>query len=106
MGDPWPVLLDPNSQSQGLITELVRTALLSQGYELEMNFVPWSRGMVTIKNNKIDLLLGAWHTKKRNEYLLYSEPIFSSAIIFVKHIDSAFEYQGISSLSGFRSALS
>jgi polar amino acid transport system substrate-binding protein len=75
---------------------------MDQGYDLRVDFMPWSRAMVTIKKNRADLLIGAWYAEERNQYLLYSEPIFSSAIKFIKHIDSPFEYTGIKSLSGLR----
>jgi len=100
--DPWPVLLDPDSEKQGLIVEIAQAAYLSQGYDLKVNFVPWSRAMVMIEQKRAHLLLGAWYTEERNDYLLYSKPIFSSAIQFIKPKDSTFSYEGINSLQGKR----
>lgn len=100
--DPWPVLLDPESATQGLISEIARAALHSQGYDLQVTFVPWARAMDMIKNKRADLLIGAWYTEERNVYLQYSKPIFSSEIRFIKAKNSTFNYEGINSLQGKR----
>ena len=102
VGDPWPVLLNPNSQQQGLLVEIVRKAYKTQGYDLKIKFVPWSRAMVMIQKKQADLLIGAWYTDERNDYLLYSDIIFASAIRFIKPRNSTFEYQGLESLKGKR----
>lgn len=102
VGDPWPVLLNPDTKEQGLLTEIVRKAYKTQGYDLKIKFVPWSRAMVMIQQKQADLLIGAWYTEERNDYLLYSDIIFSSALSFVKLKDSPFEYEGLASLKGKR----
>ncbi|MEH6450412.1 MAG: transporter substrate-binding domain-containing protein [Oleispira sp.] len=101
-GDPWPVLLNPDTKQQGLLVELARKAYRTQGYELEIIFVPWSRAMVMIQQKRADLLIGAWYSDERNNYLMYSEAIFSSAIRLLKPKHSSFEYTDLSSLQGLR----
>lgn len=102
VGDPWPVLLNPDTKQQGLLVEVARKAYQTQGYELEIVFVPWSRAMVMIQQKRADLLIGAWYTDERNNYLLYSQAIFSSAIRLIKPKHSSFEYTNLSSLQGMR----
>lgn len=102
VGDPWPVLLNPDTKQQGLLVEIVRKAYQTQGYDLKIKFVPWSRAMVMIQKKQADLLIGAWYTDERNDYLLYSDIIFASAIRFIKPKHSKFEYQGLKSLKGKR----
>jgi len=102
VGDPWPVLLNPDTKQQGLLVEVVREAFQTQGYEFEINFVPWSRAMVLVQQQRADLLIGAWYSDDRNRYLQYSEVIFASVIRIIKPKNSTFEYTGISSLRGLR----
>lgn len=102
VGDPWPVLLNPDTEQQGLLVEVARKAYQTQGYELEIVFVPWSRAMVMIQQKRADLLIGAWYSDERNNYLLYSQAIFSSAIRLIKPKNSSFEYTSLSSLQGMR----
>mgnify|MGYP000412030967 CR=1 FL=1 len=102
VGDPWPVLLNPDTKQQGLLVEIVRKAYQTQGYDLEIKFVTWSRAMVMIQKKQADLLIGAWYSDERNNYLLYSDIIFASSIRFIKPKNSTFEYQGLESLKGKR----
>lgn len=102
VGDPWPVLLNPEAENKGLIFELAREAFATQDYDLKIEFVPWSRAMSMIKQQRADLLIGAWYTAERNSYLLYSMPIFSSVLQFLKNKNSSFEYLGLDSLEGLR----
>lgn len=102
VGDPWPVLLDPDAKHQGLVVEVVREAYLTQGYDLIINFVPWSRAMKMIQQKRADLLIGAWYSDERNNYLRYSNPVFSSSVQIIKHKNSNFEYFDLSSLEGKR----
>jgi polar amino acid transport system substrate-binding protein len=102
VGDPWPVLLNPETKEQGLLVELVRKAYETQGYEITINFVPWSRAMVMMQQERSDLLIGAWYSDQRNDYLLYSEAIFASAIRLIKPKHSTFKYTDQSSLQGMR----
>ncbi|MFT7539002.1 MAG: polar amino acid transport system substrate-binding protein [Lysobacterales bacterium] len=102
VGDPWPVLLNPDTKQQGLLAEIAKEAFQTQGYDLEIKFFPWSRAMVMIQQKQADLLIGAWYTEDRNDYLLYSEAIFESTIKFIKPRTSYFEYTGLASLQGMR----
>jgi polar amino acid transport system substrate-binding protein len=99
-GDPWPPFLDPKQANQGLIIEISKAAFATQGYELEMNFVPWARALAGVKNATYDLLLGTWWTEERTGYLLYSDPYLENSVKFIKKKGSSFEYDGLASLSG------
>lgn len=100
--DPWPVLMDPQAKDQGLVIEVAREALSLGGMSLRVDFVPWTRAMAMIKQKRADILVGAWYTNARNKYLLYSEPLFSSAVKFIKRKQSNFQYSNIQSLKGLR----
>jgi polar amino acid transport system substrate-binding protein len=100
--DPWPVLMDPHAEKQGLVIEVAREALQSEGMTLEVDFVPWTRAMAMIKQNRADILVGAWFTDARNEYLLYSKPLFASAVKFIKRTSSNFQYSSMNDLDGLR----
>ncbi len=100
--DPWPVLMDPHAEKQGLVIEVAREALHSEGITLEVDFVPWTRAMAMIKQKRVDILVGAWFTDARNEYLLYSQPLFSSAVKFIKKRSLNFQYTSMNDLDGLR----
>ncbi len=99
-GDPWPPFLDPNTSSQGILVEIASAAFATQGYELEMNFVPWARALSGVKNASFDLLLGTWWTQERTAYLLYSDPYLENSVKFIKRKGDSFEFSGLESLNG------
>ena len=100
VGDPWPPFLDPNQANNGIISEIATAAYATQGYEVEMSFVPWARALDGVKNASYDLLLGTWLTAERTEFLLYSDPYLNNSIKFIKQKGSSFEYSGLESLTG------
>jgi polar amino acid transport system substrate-binding protein len=100
VGDPWPPFLDPNRPSKGIVVEIATAAYATQGYELEMSFVPWARAIAGVKSASSDLLLGTWFTKERTDYLMYSEPYLDNSIKFIKKKGDDFEYSDVESLTG------
>lgn len=99
-GDPWPPFLDPDSSGNGLVFEIADLAFKTQGYKLEMEFVPWARAIRGVKEANYDVLLATWYTEERNGYLRYSEPYLENEIKFIQRLEDNFEYQGLASLTG------
>jgi len=98
-GDPWPPFLDPESPNEGIVLEIARAAYKTQGYEVEMKFVPWARAVHGVKEADYDVLLGTWHTKEREEFLLFSDAYLENEIKFIKREDDSFEFTGMDSLT-------
>ena len=99
-GDPWPPFLDPDVPSQGIVLEIARAAYKTQGYDVEMNFVPWARAINGVKEADYDVLLGTWYTKERTAFLHYSDPYLYNDIKFIKRKGDDFDYKGLESLTG------
>lgn len=99
-GDPWPPFLDPEHAQQGVAVEIVTAALANQGHTLKFSFMPWQRALDGVKDGSIDILVGAWHTKEREAYLLFGEPYLSNDLKFIKRKDDSFTFTGIDSLKG------
>lgn len=97
-GDPWPPFLDPNQPNKGLIAEIATAAYATQGYELEIIFVPWARAITGVKNASYDLLLGTWITEERTQYLMFSDPYLNNSLKIIKKKGNTFEYAGLESL--------
>ncbi|OMH31864.1 hypothetical protein BGP75_16645 [Motiliproteus sp. MSK22-1] len=103
--NPWPPYLGPELEGQGLSGQIVREALRRQGHELEIRFLPWARALRMVKNGGADLLVAAWWTQERSEYLRFSEPYVQNNLKFIKRKSDSFEYAGLQSLSGKRLGL-
>lgn len=98
--DPWPPFLDPSSPTEGLSLEIIRAAYKTQGYSVEMKYVPWARAMDGVKKGKYDIIPNAWMTEKRKEFLMFSEPYAVNKVKFIKRKDDSFEFNGMESLAG------
>ncbi|WP_419813241.1 substrate-binding periplasmic protein [Bacterioplanoides sp.] len=97
--DPWPPFIYEDGQS-GLSVELARAALASQGYQLELKILPWSRALNEVRKANIDLLIATWKTTQRNQFLYFSDSYISNRITFISRASTPFEYDGLLSLMG------
>lgn len=97
--DPWPPFVQ-EGKDPGLSVEIAQQALKTQGYELRMRIMPWSRAMNEVKNANVDMIISAWKTDERTKFLRYSQPYATNQIKFITLANSTFEYNGLDSLSG------
>ena len=97
--DPWPPFVN-SSGDPGISVDIVSAALATQGHQLEMKIMPWSRAMNEVKNANIDLLVATWFTEERATYLHYSDHYAINQVKFITLASDRFEYQGLDSLSG------
>ncbi len=100
VGDPSPPFLDPSHPQQGVVVELVREALATQGHQLNFTFVPWQRALDGVKEGEYDILVNAWKNHDRETFLGFSDPFLRNEIKFIKVKGTSFEYSGLDSLSG------
>lgn len=98
--DPYPPFIDPTQPKQGISLQIVRAAYATQGYAVDMRFVPWARALDSVKSGEYDILPNAWWTQERAAFLLYSEPYMKNEIKFIKRKGDPFEYNGLGSLTG------
>lgn len=96
----YPPFVDPEIPTDGLSVEIIRAAFETQGYTITLNYKLWSDALDGVKEGKYDILVGAWFTKERTKYLIYSDPYSFIRIKFAKRKGDTFEYMGISSLRG------
>ncbi|MDE1465013.1 substrate-binding periplasmic protein [Spartinivicinus poritis] len=99
-GDPWPPFLSPDLPGQGVALEIVTEAFKREGYELDMNFVPWARAIDGVKKASYDVLVGTWWTEERTKFLHYSDSYLENRIKFIKRKGDDFEFNGLASLDG------
>lgn len=98
--DPYPPFVDATQPKQGITMQIVRAAYATQGYDIEMHFVPWARAINAVKDGEYDILPNAWWTQERAAFLLYSVPYLKTEIKFIKRKGDPFEYTGLESLNG------
>ena len=98
--DPWPPFVNPADPKEGLSLEIIKAAYETEGYTVEMNYVPWARAINGVKKGKYDIIPTTWMTDERKTFLMFSEPYAVNKIKFIKNQDDPFEFEGIKSLTG------
>ncbi|MEW7866806.1 substrate-binding periplasmic protein [Aeromonas diversa] len=96
--DPWPPFVIDGSK--GISVEIVKSALASQGHQLEMRIMPWARVLSGVEEGSIDILVGAWFTEARTKTLLFSDPYLNNEVKFIQLAGGSFDYSGLDSLKG------
>ncbi len=99
INDTWAPFISPDLPGQGIALQIVRAAFKEQGHEVEMTFVPWARSIKSVKEGRVDILVGTWWTKERSTFLNYSDDYLVNNIKFIKRADDSFEFDGLDSLN-------
>ena len=103
--DPWPPFADPDAEGEGLAIRIVRAAFNSQGYEVEMKFLPWARALQSVQEGIFDIIPTIWISREREEKYDFSDPFLINTIVIIKRATDQFNYTGLNSLDGKKSVL-
>jgi polar amino acid transport system substrate-binding protein len=81
---PWEVAEDPEHQvvSRGIAVELAREIFLRYGKDIQLQTVPWKRALFQMKHGLSDIIPMISRSEERQEYLEFTQPIFSDPIVF------------------------
>lgn len=85
----YPPYYGEHLKNQGPVSEIIKHAFANVNYETEIAFYPWARSeFFAKKGGKFQGMFPPWHTKQREEFFLFSDPIFANIIGFYKHKNS------------------
>ena len=96
----WEPFIGPSRSDGGISIKLLQEIMLSQGHNIDVKPMSWSKALVVAEKGDIDILPAVWFTEERKKIMIYSESYASNRIVFVKHKTDSYEYQGIDSLNG------
>ena len=71
----WPPYMGIRLIDKGFLPEVLVEALDQFGYTVTVEFRPWARALDDVKKGEKDILVGAYYTPEREEFLAYSQPI-------------------------------
>ncbi|MEO0442638.1 MAG: transporter substrate-binding domain-containing protein [Pseudomonadota bacterium] len=94
----WEPFVDLKRDDGGISIDLLRKALQTQGYAIELVPMPWARSLVMLEKGKVDILPAVWFTEERNKTMLYSERYAANRLVFIKAKDDDYEFEGLPSL--------
>jgi polar amino acid transport system substrate-binding protein len=100
----WPPFsyINPQGELDGLDVALTRRILSQAGLEARFRNLPWARTLHLIKQQQLDLAMGALDTPERREFARFSAPYRRSTFVLLSnnpipgHTDP---WQGIQNLS-------
>lgn len=85
----------------GFLIEVTREAFRKMGYTVQVEFMPWSRALATVTSGGADALLGAYQNPEREKYMLYSDSIGESSIVFFKLAENPVTYASLRDLAPY-----
>lgn len=98
----WEPFYGEDLPRNGFFTELVREAFERGGHTVNVEFMPWARAMLEVKQGDREVLLGAYYSEERAETYHSSDPIYDAEVGLVAHrrvgIDS---FSSLRDLSGY-----
>ncbi len=104
-GPPWAPYLYEDHEKQGFAVEVVSSIFDLVELEAETKIVPWRRVIWVAQNEQADGLIGVWHHEDREEFLIFSDPYYSSPIVAVYHKDNPLPGCSVDDLAGKRAGL-
>ena len=94
----YPPYYGAQLKNNGPFVEIVQRAYAKTNYDVEVLFVPWQRAIEWSKQGKVDGIIGAWHTKEREQFLLYSEALYPNSMVLYKQAGSSISFSSFKEL--------
>jgi len=77
---PWAPFYAPELDDEGFISEISRAAFNAAGHEADLEFMPWARAMLQVRQGDRHLLMGAYYTDERAETYIASDRIYTTSV--------------------------
>lgn len=84
MSTDYPPYFASSLPDGGPLTEIVTAAFTEAGHHANIQFVPWNRAMEYAKAGKVDGLHGGWHSRAREAWFVFSDPLPGNELVFYK----------------------
>lgn len=76
----WEPYVGSEMRDGGYTAEIVKAAFERAGYDVTVEFHPWSRDLDLAREGKVDGVFPAYHDPAREEYLLFSDSFAESPL--------------------------
>lgn len=100
-GDYTPAI-DHTLPDKGYVSRLVKDAFALAGIEVEFLFMPWARGLRTVRSGKEAVIMYYAKQPERLKYFTFSDPLFSEDWFFFHLKKTPFQWQTLEDLAQFR----
>lgn len=94
---PWAPFYGPELDGKGFFTALSKAAFDAAGHEAQIEFMPWARAMLEVKQGDRDVLMGAYYSEERAKTYKFSEILYKTKVGLV-----ALDSLGVESFNNLR----
>ena len=99
---PWAPFYGPDLERNGFFSVLARAAFDAAGHETELQFMPWSRAMLEVKQGDRHALMGAYYTEERAKTYIASDRLYTTRVGLVARKDLGIaRYDELRDLGGY-----
>jgi len=95
----YPPYTGKHLKNEGFVTEMTREAYKRVGYKVNISYYPWSRAFDMAKKGKNDGIVNVWERVERMSWILFSDPMPGSELVFYKRKGIKISFDGINYLS-------
>ncbi|MFP3976370.1 substrate-binding periplasmic protein [Marinobacter sp. KMM 10035] len=105
--DDAPYFIPQRGRVAGIDADISREVMRRMNCNLTLVKLPWARGLVELRQGRIDMVSGAHRTPEREKYAHYANtvPTISPNLLFIRRSDKAeFRFSGLREVldSGFK----
>lgn len=100
-GDYSPAI-DKTLPDKGYVARLVKDAFALAGVEVEFLFMPWARGLRTVRDGKEAVIMYYAKQPERLKYFLFSDPLFEEDWFFFHLKRTPLEWNKLEDLYPYR----
>jgi polar amino acid transport system substrate-binding protein len=98
----WPPYVSAQLYKNGVAVVLTEEALRRAGHEVATQLAPWPAALESTLAGEADVITSVWRTTDREAGLVFSEPLMTNYIVFVKRYDNEANYSTRADLEGLR----
>lgn len=101
IGEWPPYTSSSNDPEQQVAQRVVVKAFESQGYQVQLDYFPWSRSFKLASEGKYDGTFPWIRNSERSQVFLNSEAIFTQTVVFFYHRNVNFSWQQLTDLNHY-----
>ncbi|HJU49371.1 MAG TPA: transporter substrate-binding domain-containing protein [Pseudogulbenkiania sp.] len=94
----YPPYTSPSLPQQGIATAITVEAFRRSGYQVVIQYRPWARALYEAREGSSDGVVGLWHSKEREAFLAYSQPLVDNVVGFYARADQRHDVRRLSRL--------
>jgi len=79
----WEPFTGEKLESGGFLSEITKEAMSRSGYNIQIEFLPWSRALLMIQTGEIDGLMGTYYTTERLISAAFTDSLGKTDVVFL-----------------------